>query len=125
MSPFHDGSSLVGPLLPAAIAAGTLLVPLTVGFVVGYRTVGRTSDRLRAGAWAGGVLTVLATAVVGGYGLSALWESPSYDPSALLTVIPTVGVIWLVLAGLYTVSVSVIGSVIGGYIRTRSRYMAA
>lgn len=125
MSPLPDGGSLGGYLLPTAVAAGTLLVPLTVGFLVGYRTTGRTSDRLRAGARAGGVLTALATGAVGGYGLSVVWESPGYDSSTLLTLIPTVGVIWLVLAGLYTVTVSVIGSVVGGYIRTRSRYRTA
>lgn len=122
MSPLPDGSSLGGTLLPVAVAAGTLLVPLTLGFVVGYRTTGRTSDRLRAGARAGGVLTVVSTVVVGGYGLSAVWGTPGYDPSKLLTLIPTLGLVWLLLAGLYSVSVSVIGSVIGGYVKTRSRY---
>jgi hypothetical protein len=125
MFPLPDGGSMGRYLLPAAVAAGTLLVPLTVGFVVGYRTTGRTSERLRAGARAGGILTVLATVVVGGSGLSTVWGTPGYEPSTLLTLIPTVGLIWLLLAGLYTVSVSVIGSVLGGYVRTRSRYAAA
>jgi len=122
MSPLPDWGSMSRYLLPAAVAVGTVLVPLAVGFVVGYRTTGRTSDRLRAGARAGGVLTVLATLVVGASGLSLVWGSSGYDVSTLLTLIPTVGLVWLLLAGLYTVSVSVLGSVVGGYVRTRSMY---
>lgn len=125
MSPLPDWGSMSRYLLPAVIAAGTALVPLTVGFVVGYRTTGRMSDRLRAGARAGGVLTVLATLVVGGSGLSLVWGAPGYDMTTLLTLIPTVGIVWILLAGLYAVSVSVIGSVVGGYVRTRSRYTTA
>ncbi|WP_276257893.1 hypothetical protein [Haloglomus litoreum] len=125
MQPLPDSSAVGGYLLPTAIAAVLVLVPLFLGGVVGYRTVGRTSDRLRAGARAGAALTVLATAGVGLYAFTVLPGASGYDVSTLLTLLPTLGIAWVLFAGLYSVCVSVIGSVLGGYIRRRATYASA
>jgi hypothetical protein len=124
MQPLPDAGPVGGYLLPATVAAALVLVPLLVGAVVGYRTVGRTSDRLRAGARAGAALAVLATAAAVVYAFTVVGAS-GVEVSTLLGILPTLGVIWVLFAGLYSVCVSVIGSVLGGYIRTRSAYATA
>lgn len=124
MQPLPGGGAVGGYLLSVAIAAALVLVPLLLGAVVGYRTVGRTTDRLRAGARAGAALAALATVGVLVY-VFVVVEASGTDVSTLLGLLPTLGVIWVLLAGLYSVCVSVIGSVLGGYIRTRSGYASA
>jgi hypothetical protein len=67
------------------------------------------------------VLAVLATAGAVVYAFAVVGSS-GVDVSTLLQLLPTLGVVWVLFAGLYSVCVSVIGSVLGGYIRTRSTY---
>jgi hypothetical protein len=67
---------------------------------------------------------VLAPLAVGGlagtYAMSAFTRGAGYEPSSLLSLWPTLVAAWLLLTLFYLVPVSVIGSVLGGYLAHRS-----
>jgi hypothetical protein len=114
-----------GYLLPAALAGAAVLVPLGAGALAGYRTTGRMNERLRAGARAGILLAVIVTGLAGSHAATTLLQGSGYDASGLLSMLPTLVAVWLLAVVLYAIPVSTVGSVLGGHLRTRSRYTEA